>query len=284
MREASAEWTVEQLWHAAGRGFEQLFQAASSHDVVHAVGGMLALTGVACPDLNCGVVWSAADAAATAKTLAAELRSRGLPGILLVSDAAGRGLQDALAEDGMIAAARMPLMTRGPGPIDADPQFTVQRARSPAELASANRLIAAAFGIPVSLVEAAFGVRLLEADDVAVALITDSPEPVGSLQVTAYDGLVGIWSMATHPGQRRRGVARSGLASVLGGRFADGAALGFLIATEGGRPLYDAVGFQVVDWATAWVVPAGDDGSRASHNKSELIASRIPARDVRIEP
>lgn len=156
----------------------------------------------------------------------------------------------------MIAAARMPLMTRGPGPVAADPRFMVRRAASPSDLGAANQLIARAFELPVDTVDAAFGPQLLASPQVAVELIVEGNEPVGSLQTTSGDGLIGIWSMATPPAQRRRGIARAGLSQILEARFAAGAALAFLIATDAGRPLYDALGFQVVAWSTAWLVPS----------------------------
>jgi len=184
-----------------------------------------------------------------------------LTGILLVADAAGPDTHAALADAGMVAVARMPLMTRGPGQFAADPRFTVRGAASPSDLGAANRLIAAAFDLPTSSVEAAFRPQLLQSGRVTVELVLDGDEPAGSLQTTSHDGLVGIWSMATPPAQRRRGIARAGLAHVLAGRVADRASLAFLIATEAGRPLYDAVGFQVGAWCTAWVVPVRDTES-----------------------
>lgn len=250
--------SAEGLWQAAGAGFRQLFQAASGYEVIPTTGGMLALTGVAAPDLNCGVIWAADDAEAVIRTFANELRNRTLPGILLVADDVSRHTSDILQSSGMVAAARMPLMTRGPGLVPASARFTVRRARSPEDLATANRLIAAAFELPVAMVDAAFGPHLLASADVAVAVVEDGDEPVGCLQTTAHDGLVGIWSMATPPAHRRRGIARAGLSHILTSRLAGDTQLAFLIATEAGLPLYTAVGFQVVAWSTLCLVPPHD--------------------------
>lgn len=95
----------------------------------------------------------------------------------------------------------------------------------------------------------------------AVHLVLDGTEPVGCLHSTIHPGLLGIWSMATPPAQRHRGIARAGLTHVLAHRFAASDCRGFLTATEADRPLYDAVGFEVTAWATAWLVPPHDRGA-----------------------
>ena len=88
MTDATASSPHERLWVAAGRGFERLFPSAPGLEVVQLPGGLLAMTGAPAPDLNCGVVWCLSDAAFVARRLAECLRRRGLPGILLVADAA----------------------------------------------------------------------------------------------------------------------------------------------------------------------------------------------------
>ncbi len=241
------------LWQAVGCGFARLFQGAAGFDLVKVPGGMLAMTGAAAPDLNCGAVWASPDAAAATRALAAALGRRGLPGILLVADSAGADAHSAAAEVGLIAAARMPLMTLLPGPIGVDVGFTTRQATSPSDLLASNRVTAAAFDLPVALLDEVFGAGLLDAGDVTVELVLDGDEPVGSLQTTSFGTLVGVWSMATPPAQRRRGIARAGLSHVLSRRFRTGASQAFLVATDAGRPLYDAVGFEVVGWCTAWV-------------------------------
>lgn len=244
----------QRLWQAAGHDFARLFRSAVGYETIDVPGGTLAVTGVAAPDLNCGVVFGAADPAGAMHALAEELRRRTLPGLLLVpdviSEAAGRGA----AACGMVVAARMPLMTRGAGCRAADSRFVVRRATSTADLDAANRLIAAAFELPPATIAAAFGPKLLAADDVSVELICDGDVPVGCLQVTAAGPLVGIWSMATPPEQRRRGIARAGLEHVLAHRLSSAESRAFLIATEAGRPLYDAVGFETVAWCSAWLL------------------------------
>lgn len=191
--------SIPRLWLAAGRGFAQLFRSAREFELIDVPGGALALTGLPAPDLNCGVVSTGDDPAAATRLLAGELQRRNLPGIVLVPDAAGEEAGRAAEACGMVAAARMPLMSRGTGQAAASCRFTMRQATTAGELAAANRLIAAAFELPPDTVAAAFRPHLLAAEDVAIELVCDGDVPVGCLQVTACDPLVGIWSMATVP-------------------------------------------------------------------------------------
>lgn len=249
-----------QLWQAAGLGFERLFRTAPGHEVLRQPGAMLALSGVPCPDLNCGVVWDPAVAAVAIPSLAHELRSRNLPGILLVAEGGGGEALAAAARTGLVEAGRMPLMTRGPGSISCDPRFTARRAASAADLAASNRLVAEGFEVPLVMVEQAFRPGLLDSEDTTVELVLEGDEPVGSLQTTTQGSLVGIWSMVTPPVHRRRGVALAGLAQVLEKHFAAGASLAFLISTEAGRRLYAAAGFLPAAWCSAWVATVPGPG------------------------
>lgn len=232
VRERTSLTGISQLWLAAGRGFARLFRSARAIELIHVPGGSLARTGLPVPDLNCGVISPGDDAAAATRLLAGELQRRNIPGILLVPDA---------------AAGR---------------RFPVRRATTAADLAAANRIIAAAFELPQDTVAAAFRHDLLNADDVAIELVCDGGVSDGCLQVTAGDNAVGIWSMATPPEQRRRGIARAGLEHVLAKRLSAADSRAFLIATAAGRPLNDAIGFETVASCTAWFL-AGAAAPRA---------------------
>lgn len=243
------------LWNEAAIGFERLFGAAAGCETWRMRGAALAMSGAPVPDLNCGVVTAGDHAPAAISEIAARLRDRGLPGLILVADGAGEAADEAAAATSLVRAARMPLMSLSPATNSADTgTFLVRQAKTAADLAAANSLMAAAFELPVEHINAAFTPRLLGEPAVAVDLVLDGAEPVGALQTTIHDGIVGIWSMATPPVQRRRGVARAGLTQALVERYRAGAHTAFLIATDAGRPLYDAVGFTVVDWCTVWLV------------------------------
>ena len=245
------------LWRAAGRGFERLFHAADGFESGGEPSSRLAMSGVPVADLNCGIVDASDNAALALQAMSGRLQQRRLPGLVLVTDAVRQADEAAIAA-GLIRAGRMPLMTLPARQFLAESHgFAVRTATTAADLAAANRLMASAFDLPAHCLEAAFSTGLLAAADVRVQLVLAAGEPVGALQTTVADGMVGVWSMATPPEHRRRGIARAGLTYALAAHFQEGCHTAFLIATDAGRPLYDSLGFSIRDWCTAWV--AGHD-------------------------
>ena len=242
------------LWREAGRGFGRLFRASAGFEWWQSPTASLAVSGIPAPDLNCGLVDAGEAVAENVAAVAGRLRDRRLPGLVLVTDAAGDEGRSAAAAAGLVPVARMPLMAMAATALCMQPSpFTVRRVAHAADLSAANRVMAAAFELPPDQVEEAFPAAMLSATDIRVDLVLDGDEPVGALQTTSEGGLTGIWSMATLPNHRRRGIARVGLADALARRFSEGCHTAFLIATEAGRPLYDAIGFKVVAWSDAWL-------------------------------
>jgi GNAT superfamily N-acetyltransferase len=71
--------------------------------------------------------------------------------------------------------------------------------------------------------------------------------------LTWDEGLVGVWEMMTSPGHRRRGAGRAVLAAALAATAALGPSGTLLWASPMGRPLYEALGFEVFDEVVPWV-------------------------------
>ena len=245
------------LWRAVGRGFERLFHAADGFEAGGEPSSRFAMSGVPVHDLNCGIVDAGDNAAFALQAMSGRLQQRRLPGIVLVTDAAHEA-NAAATMAGMIRAGRMPLMTLPALQFPPESHgFAVRTAITTADLSTANRLMASAFDLPAHCLDAAFATGLLATADVRVHLVLAAGEPVGALQTTVSEGMVGVWSMATPPDHRHRGIARAGLTHALATCFQEGCHTAFLIATDAGRPLYDSVGFSILDWCTAWV--AGND-------------------------
>lgn len=243
------------LWREVGIGFERLFRAAAGFKSWTTPSATLAVSGVCVADLNCGVI-DAGDAAPDVVLVMAEhLRQQRLPGLLLVTDAAGRKASAAAESAGLVLAGRMPLMSMAAGVLGPElTHFTVRRVTDAADLSAANRVMAAAFDLSYDRVQEPFSPRILTAIDVRVELVLDGDQPVGALQSTTAEHMTGIWSMATLPAHRRRGIARAGLLHALASRFAEGCEVAFLVATADGQPLYEDVGFGVVAWCNVWLV------------------------------
>lgn len=250
------------LWREVGLGFGRLFRAAAGFEWRQTPSATLAVSGVDLADLNCGVIDAGDTAPEAVLDVADRLRQRRLPGLLLLTDAVGPKADAAAESAGLAPAGRMPLMRMEAGTVGPEStHFTVRSVTGTAELAAANRVMAAAFDLPSDRLQEAFAPGMLAAGDVRVDLVLDGHEPVGAIQSTTADRMTGIWSMTTLPTHRRRGVARAGLVHALTARFAEGCDTAFLVATPAGQPLYEDVGFRVAAWCTVWLVDAQSPGS-----------------------
>jgi len=90
----------------------------------------------------------------------------------------------------------------------------------------------------------------------------DGFEPVSWTYVTRIDGTSALFDMMTPPQHRRRGAARALLKRALADAAArDGGRTESTVfwATPMGRPLYEALGFSVVDDVTLWTYGASAD-------------------------
>jgi len=184
--------------------------------------------------------------------------------VLPHAEASRRVIEDAggrldFAQHGFEERFRFPVMSRDPGPVATSPptgpdELTVAAAVADTErLAVAERIMFAVF--PPARVDAAMWgriqpARVLGIEGWCVWLAHRSGVPAGAA-FTYHDGQsVGVYQVATLPEHRGNGVARATMAAILG-RYCDVPVT--LTATEQGRPLYERLGFRIVDMAVWWV-------------------------------
>jgi GNAT superfamily N-acetyltransferase len=157
-------------------------------------------------------------------------------------------------EEGLTHVGAAPLMLlRSPGVSPAPRGFAVERVTDAAQLGAAADLIASAFGLDRGWVGRTFAApSLLDAPTVRLLLATRNGEPYSTLTSTnaSAPGLVGIWSMATAPDRQHQGGGRAILEAAIAQHRAEAC---YLVATESGKPLYDAVGFETIDELAIWV-------------------------------
>ncbi len=209
-------------------------------------------------DVNQTALFGDADAG-TAHTLARHVAARDVPCLLGVSSTVAADVGDVLRANGweptgipeaMFFAARLP-------PI-AESAFEVRRVRGEADHAAVQRLFAEAHGYAPEFTAGMYGPSLLDRPDVGGWVAWDGPEPVSCVFVTRVDDSLGVFDMMTTPRHRRRGAGRSVLTRALADAAAWGEAVDAIAfwSTPLGRPLYESLGFALVDDIAPWTLGA----------------------------
>jgi GNAT superfamily N-acetyltransferase len=250
---------VEQLWHAFGRHGGILYAGSPRFVGRVEVRWFAILTGEPNLDLNIGGLHGAADAADAAALLAV-VDGVGAPTVVPVSRSVGAPATDVLRAAGFQPLAAEAAMWRPPIAIAAAPgPFIVRRATDDADLADADRILAEAHGTAEGTVARVFNISAWRAGTLGCWVAREGADPVSSVWLTWDGGLVGVWEMMTSPRHRRRGAGRAVLTAALAETAALGVAGTLLWASPMGRPLYEALGFEVFDDVVPWVRGGTDE-------------------------
>ncbi len=156
-------------------------------------------------------------------------------------------LRHGLSDDGEEPAMGVALADL-PGELPALEGVTVERMRDAAGAALWARTVGLGFGAPTAEATEPFAARVTREtfDDNAAAfyyLARRDGEPVAGAAITLAAGVAGVFSVATIPSARQRGIgAAVTLAALLDAR-ARGYAVGVLQASEMGYPVYERMGF-----------------------------------------
>jgi GNAT superfamily N-acetyltransferase len=211
------------------------------------------LTGEPNLDLNiCGLHGSADPA--DAEALLGIIDGVGAPTVVPVSVAVATATTDVLRAAGFEPLGSEAAMWRPPSPIAAAPRpFTVRRATLDADLLDADRILAEAHGTSPGTVDRVFNLDAWRAGGLGCWVAREGSDPVSSVWLTWEAGLVGVWEMMTSPRHRRRGAGRAVLTAALAETAGLGPGGTLLWASPMGRPLYEALAFEVFDEVVPWV-------------------------------
>ncbi|MFE5793925.1 GNAT family N-acetyltransferase [Streptomyces sp. NPDC056503] len=146
---------------------------------------------------------------------------------------------------------QMPVMLRGPGPVD-EPALDVVRVRRPEDLQAAERIVIEGFGLdgftphrPGELFPAA----LIEQPGVDVFVALHDGVPAGAGVSVVAEGVGSHYWIGTSSAFRSRGVGRA----VMLGSLAHLTDLPVtLTASKLGRPLYESLGYTAAALSTWW--------------------------------
>jgi hypothetical protein len=171
-------------------------------------------------------------------------------------------IREACRRIGLTDEDAMPAMVATPAELPADdgrgdPTVDVDLVRDRHALDEALELVAAGFGAPREVIAAVFTPEVLAIPGLSVLVVRAGGRPVSTVTAVAIDGTVGIFNVATPPGDRGHGYASIATLRAAHTGFAAGADLAWLQASAMGEPVYRRLGFRQVGTYAIMGRPAG---------------------------
>lgn len=247
--------SLSRLWAAYGRGSALLWQTAPDAHIDIGPHASLTLSGEPSIEMNWGVVDAGGDAPDLLRGFAATIRERRLDAYLMATSAAAPVLEPVAGDLGLAFEGASPLMVRRRTHERAfvieQETITVERVTDEWALDDVSATLTSAFSTPAGAIQRAFAPTMLSIPGLDVFVLRFSGEAAGAVVTTRIDDLVGFWAMGTVPELRRRHLGRRLLEAVIDhhGHLADPPDWFVLVASSMGRPLYETLGFAVVDEA-----------------------------------
>jgi GNAT acetyltransferase-like protein len=248
--------TATNLWTTARRDLAVFGGYIDGAEMRMRSNAILAITGGPTADFNMAMFDEGSDEDAIFEEFLDRMTALALPGIFMLSSAAGRRLGPIAAATGLVEGGTAPMMARPATALPApSSDFAVERVTDPAGMAVFSSLSASAFGLDRMWNDRTFGSpSLLEAPGFEVFIARRGDEPMSAVATTGTHVTIGIWSMSTPPEKQRQGAGRAVLLAAMDYHRKRGAVTFYLIATPAGKPLYDSLGFKTVDDIAIWVV------------------------------
>ncbi len=216
----------------------------------------IGLTGGPTADFNMALFDEDPDAIAVFDDFISRVNATGVSAVALLSGAASRRLDPVAKVKGLIEAGTAPLMARS-GALQDTPasEFVTKRISEPGEMSIFGDLASAAFAMDRAWVDRTFAAAsLLDSPAMDFYLAYRQDVPMSAVCSSRAGSIVGIWTMSTPPDKQRQGAGRAVLLAAMQDHVARGAETFYLIATAAGKPLYDNLGFEIVDELSIWLV------------------------------
>lgn len=256
VKEAQTPALAESLWAQAGRGVDVLLRAAPGFSRREYSSASVAVTGEPVADLNMAFIWSDSHSSKVIPEYTSMLRAHRAPGLLLVRGVVEASLSPLTEAAGFVRAATLPLMVRGARNLPArSVKGTVEHVETPEQLSTLNQLISQAFDVPLESAHRTFSAALLSEPAFAAFRLVRDGAPVCSLHSTRQGNAVGLWSLGTPAAVQRQGLGRDAMVAAMEWHADRGADSFYLISTPAGQHLYEQLGFEICEEASAWLLP-----------------------------
>ncbi|HEV8563425.1 MAG TPA: GNAT family N-acetyltransferase [Actinomycetota bacterium] len=265
---------LRSLWVAMGEHLQAWFAPVPGSVCETGTGGFSALTGLPIPELNTIGIH---EAVAVSDVLERTSGCRTLlehPALLLVSGAIAAAAEPVTRRRGFLPGGIAPLMRLSADDVPAgDTGFEVFRL-GPDDLDTYTRAASEPFSMPPHVIRH-FGAATLGASSSRVYALADKDEVVSTVTFTGDGGTTGIWAMGTRSSCRRKGYGSDLLAEAMRRERDRGASSFFLYSSEAGYPLYDRLGFKIVDAISLWIrLGVLDLRTRSIPGSPELVRGR----------
>jgi len=184
------------------------------------------------------------------------LRARGAPFWVALRRGPDDHLGPMLTELGLRPGATpMPGMALDPIPTDLTGRadgLEIRLVEDAAGLREHARLVSRAYGLGEAAVASVIGERLWEREGNRVYVGESEGRPVAVGMSRQFGTTLGIYTMGTIPEARGRGFGRAMTERLVLDGVAAGCTISVLEASEMGRPLYERIGFRVVQDYGLW--------------------------------
>jgi ribosomal protein S18 acetylase RimI-like enzyme len=243
-----------------GDGWARLVRGAIHGECLLLPGGSLGVGGEAFGEMNWADVHGpdGAVAAEAFRAFADRLRARRLPGIITATSA--------VAEEVAVAARdlalepdehAMPLMACAADrarPVAG--RYETQLVTDDADSAQVAQVLGEAFECPPWMCVNMLGRDLASTPDLTFFASLAGGEIVSVAGTVRVGTTVGVYAVGTRPRSQGRGAASAALSAAMRHHQKGGAETFGLHASDAGRPVYERLGFEVVDRVSAWIVEA----------------------------
>jgi GNAT superfamily N-acetyltransferase len=242
---------AETLWPTFAEHLHWLYPRGVAPGERIGSGWCAVATGEQHPDLNLGVLTAAAtrsDAAA----LVSYFSGRGVPAAVSVASALADDVAGVLVDAGYERAPQPEaLMWCSRAPAPAASPFRVAPVAGAREAAAA--IAVASEGHGIEGLDQVIEQTPFPGRPVNAWLAWEGDKPLSVVWLTV-GRQIGVWAMMTPPQHRRRGAGRAVLSTALARTWSDDIEGSFLWSSPMGRPLYESLGYTVLDECWIWVL------------------------------